>query len=63
MGVLEVHPPKLVVVQTADSNSLLDQTSAEALPEFAALAAFIGQNYSEVWRNDGFIIYQLRQAP
>lgn len=58
MGALELHPPKLVVVQTADSNSLLEKTSAEALPEFVALAAFIGQNYSEVWRNDGFIIYQ-----
>lgn len=60
MGVLELQPPRLVVVQTADSNSLLEATSAEALPEFAALAAFIGQNYSEVWRNDGFIIYQRR---
>ncbi len=58
MGVLELHPPKLVVVQTADSNSLLEATSAEALPEFAALAAFVGQHYSEVWRNDGFILYQ-----
>lgn len=58
MGGLELQPPKLVVVQTADSNSLLEATSAEALPEFAALAAFIGQNYSEVWRNDGFVIYQ-----
>lgn len=58
MGQLTLHPPKLIVVQTADRNSLLKQTSAEALPEFSALEQFMQAQYHEVWRNEGFILYQ-----
>lgn len=58
MGQLERHPPKLIVVQTADSNSLLPTSGAAALPAFPALQAEISDRYTQIWQNDGYIIYQ-----
>lgn len=60
MGQITLHPPKLIVVQTADSNSLLPNSSAAALPTFPELQAELSDRYTQIWQNDGYIIYQRR---
>ncbi len=58
---MHAHPPKLIIVQRKDKNSLLTVTSEDDLLRFPELKALIDGAYHFIWQNNHFAFYQINE--
>lgn len=53
-------PPRFIIVQQRDDNSLFDVDSRQALAEFPALVELLEGSYTQVFSNASYLVYQRR---